>query len=165
MNAPTPAIAEAPPRWSLDDLYLGRDDPRIEADLAAAEAAAHDLAGLEGALFAARADPAGLGALIDRGVSLFELGINRLWGVGAYAALAGSVDHTDPAWARFEADVRARAARIDAETLFFPLELNRLEDPEIAAALKARPGAARWAPWLRRVRLAKPHELGPDLEH
>jgi oligoendopeptidase F len=165
MNAPTPAIAEAPPRWSLDDLYIGRDDPRIEADLAAAEAAARDLAGLEGALIAARADPHKLGGLIDRGVSLFEHGLNRLWGVGAYAALAGSVDHADPAWARFEADVRARGARIDAETLFFTLELNQLEDPEIAAALDAHPGAARWRPWLRRVRLAKPHELSPDLEH
>ena len=165
MNAPTPVIAAPPPRWSLDDLYLGRDDPRIEADLAAAEGAARDLAGLEGALLAARADPSALGALIARGVALYEQGVNRLWGVGAYAALAGSVDHNDPAWARFEADVRARGARIDAKTLFFTLELNALEDAEIAAALEAVPGAARWRPWLRRVRLGKPHELAPDLEH
>ncbi len=165
MNAPTPHIAEAPPRWSLNDLYLGRDDPRIEADLAAAEDAARDLASLEGALIAARAAPSELGALIDRGVSLFEQGVNRLWGVGAYAALAGSVDHGDPGWARFEADVRARGARIDAQTLFFTLELNKLEDGEIAAALAAHAGAARWRPWLRRVRLAKPHELSADLEH
>lgn len=165
MNAPTPVIAAPPPRWSLDDLYLGRDDPRIEADLAAAEVAARDLAGLEGALLAARAAPSELGALIARAVSLYEQGVNRLWGVGAYAALAGSVDHNDPAWARFEADVRARGARIDVQTLFFTLELNKLEDAEIAAALEAHPGAARWRPWLRRVRLGKPHELAPDLEH
>jgi len=165
MNAPAPVIAAPPPRWSLDDLYLGRDDPRIEADLAAAEGAARDLAGLEGALLAARAEPSELGALIARGVALYEQGVNRLWGVGAYAALAGSVDHNDPAWARFEADVRARGARIDAKTLFFTLELNALEDAEIAAALEAVHGAARWRPWLRRVRLGKPHELAPDLEH
>jgi oligoendopeptidase F len=164
MNAPTPNIAEAPPRWSLDDLYLGRDDPRIEADLAAAEAAAQELAGIEGALVAARADPAELGSLIDRGVTLYEDGVNRLWSVGAYGSLAGSVDHSDPAWARFEADIRARGARIDAETLFFTLELNKLEDTEIDAALAAHAGAARWRPWLRRVRLARPHELSADLE-
>ena len=164
MNAPTPHIAEAPPRWSLDDLYCGRDDPRIETDLAAAEAAARELASLEGALVAARATPVVLAALIDRGVTLYEAGVNRLWGVGAYASLAGSADHSDPAWARFEADIRARGAQIDAQTLFFTLELNQLEDAEIAAALQADAGAARWRPWLRRVRLARPYELSPELE-
>ena len=34
-----------------------------------------------------------------------------------------------------------------------------LEDAEIAAALEAHPAARRWRPWLRRVRLARPHEL------
>ncbi|HXU99558.1 MAG TPA: M3 family oligoendopeptidase, partial [Caulobacteraceae bacterium] len=105
-----------------------------------------------------------LGELIDRGISLFEDGVNHLWGVGAYASLAASVDHDDPAWARFEADIRARGARIDALTLFFTLELNQLEDGELGAALAAHPPAARWAPWLRRVRLARPHELSSDLE-
>jgi len=161
MNAPTPNIAEGPPRWSLSDLYDGRDDPRIEADLAAAEGAADDLAALEGKLLAARTDPAALGALIDRGVTLFEHGVNRLWSVGAFAALAGSVDHGDPGWARFEADVRVRAAGIDARTLFFTLELNQLGDGEIAAALEAHADAARWRPWLRRVRLFKPYEPSP----
>jgi oligoendopeptidase F len=48
--------------------------------------------------------------------------------------------------------------------VFFTLELNALEDAEIEAALDAEPGAARWRPWLRRVRLARPHELSPDME-
>ncbi len=165
MNAPDPRLhAETPPRWRLDDLYAGRSDPRIETDLAAAQAAIARLKALEGAFVAARAEPRTLGELIDRGIELFEEGINKLWGVGAYASLAASADHDDPAWARFEADIRARGAVIDAESLFFTLELNQLEDGEIAAALAACPAAARWAPWLRRVRLARPHELSPDLE-
>jgi oligoendopeptidase F len=165
MNAPDPRLhAETPPRWRLDDLYASRGDPRIEADLAAAEAATGRLGALEGAFIAARADPARLGELIDRAIEIFEDSVNRLWGVGAYASLAASADHDDPAWARFEADIRARGAKIDAESLFFTLELNQLEDGELAAALAAHPPAARWAPWLRRVRLARPHELSPDLE-
>jgi oligoendopeptidase F len=163
MNAPTPPTS-SPPRWSLEDLYSSRGDPRIEADLETGEASARELATLEGALVAARADPARLGELIDRGVGLYEAGLNRIWSVMAYASLSGSADHADPAWARFEADVRARGARSDSLTLFFTLELNKLEDGEIAAALAAHPPAARWAPWLRRVRLARPHELSPDLE-
>jgi hypothetical protein len=37
MNAPTPDLdAAAPPLWSLEDLYGGPTDPRIEVDLGAA---------------------------------------------------------------------------------------------------------------------------------
>ena len=84
--------------------------------------------------------------------------------MAAYASLSASVDHADPAWTRFEADVRARGAKNDGLTLFFSLELNQLDDAEIAAALTAHPPAARWAPWLRRVRQGRPHELSADLE-
>jgi oligoendopeptidase F len=52
-------------------------------------------------------------------------------------ALAASTARDDPAWAKFEADLRARSSQIAAESLFFTLELNQLEDGEIAAALKA----------------------------
>ncbi len=123
-----------------------------------------ELAALKGAFVAARAEPAKLGALIDRGVGLYQRATDKLWGVGAYAGLAASTARDDPAWARFEADIRTRSSQIGAETLFFTLELNELEDQEIEAALKAHPAAARWRPWLRRVRLTRPHELSHDLE-
>ena len=55
MNAPSPNLhADALPRWSLDDLYTGRDDPHIDADLAAAAAANDALVALKGAFLAAR---------------------------------------------------------------------------------------------------------------
>jgi oligoendopeptidase F len=164
MNAPVKPPAETLPVWRLDDLYSGRDDPRIEADLAAAARINGELAALKGAFVAARADPARLGALIDQGVGLYQGATDKLWAVGAYAGLASSTARDDPAWARFEADVRARASQIAAGSLFFSLELNELEDAEIAAALSAHPVAGRWRPWLRRVRLSRPHELSHDLE-
>jgi oligoendopeptidase F len=52
-----------------------------------------------------------------------------------------STARDDPAWAKFEGDLRARSVGIAAESLFFTLELNQLEDSEIEAALKARPAA------------------------
>ncbi len=162
MNAPVKP--ETLPEWRLDDLYSGRGDPRIGADMARAEAVNGELVGLKGQFVAARAEPAKLGELIDKGVALYEQATNGLWGVGAYAALAAAAARSDPAWSRFEADFRAKAAAIGAESLFFTLELNELEDDEIEAALKAHPPAARWRPWLRRVRLNRPHELTPDLE-
>jgi len=162
MNAPFKT--DALPEWRLDDLYAGRTDPRIEADLGRAEATSRELKTLEGGLIAARAEAAKLGELLDRGISLYEEATNALWGVGAYAGLAASVARNDSAWGKFEADLRQRSAQIGAESLFFTLEINQLEDAEIEAALAAHPAAGRWRPWIRRVRLSRPHELSPDLE-
>ena len=162
MNAPFKS--DALPEWNLADLYAGRDDPKIEIDLAAAKAANDELASLEGLFLQARGEPERLGVLLDRGIKLYEQATNGLWGVGAYAGLAASTARDDPAWAKFEADLRARSSAIASESLFFSLELNQLEDGELAAALKAHPAAARWTPWLRRLRLSRPHELTPDLE-
>jgi len=163
MNAETP-VSETLPRWRLDDLYSSRDDPRIETDLAAAEASNDALVDLQGQFLAQRNDAPALGALLDQGLRLYEKTVNLMWGVGAYAALSSSVARNDPAWAKFEGDLRTRMAQIGAKSLFFTLELNALEDTEIAAALESDNGAARWAPWLRRVRLSKPHELSQEAE-
>ena len=164
MNAPVKPPAETLPVWRLDDLYAGREDPRIEADLAAAAELNAELAAMRGAFVAARDEPALLGERIDRGIGLYQSATDKLWAVGAYAGLAASTTRDDPAWARFEADIRTRSSQIAAASLFFTLELNQLEDRALIAALAAHPSAARWRPWLRRVRLARPHELSHDLE-
>ncbi|MFI4951112.1 MAG: M3 family metallopeptidase, partial [Caulobacterales bacterium] len=162
MNAPFKT--DALPQWRLDDLYSGRDDPRIETDLEKAKADNDALVALKGRFVASRADARLLGELLDRGIGLYEGATNGLWGVGAYAGLSASTARDNPAWAKFEADLRARSAQIAAESLFIPLEINALDDSEIEAAFRAHKPAARWRPWIRRVRLSRPHELSPDLE-
>jgi oligoendopeptidase F len=59
MNAPFKT--DAPPEWNLADLYAGRDDPKIEIDLAAAKAANDELASLEGLFLQARNEPRAAG--------------------------------------------------------------------------------------------------------
>ena len=162
MNAPFKT--DALPEWNLDDLYAGRGDPRIEADLGAAKVANDALVALKGRFVATRADARVLGELLDKAIGLYEQATNGLWGVGAYASLAVSVARDDGAWAKFEADLRTRASQIAADSLYFTLEVNQLDDNEIEAAFRAHPPAARWRPWVRRVRLSRPHELSPDLE-
>ena len=163
MNAQAPIIEDLP-RWNLGDLYTGREDPAIERDLAEAEHTNDALATMQGQFLAAQSDPADLAARLDKGIRLYEQATNKLWAVGAYASLSSSVAQNDPGWAKFESDLRGRSAQISAKTLFFTLELNALPDSTIAAALAAHAGAARWAPWLRRVRLSKPHELSHEAE-
>ena len=159
-----PTASNALPEWSLEDLFSGRDDPRIEATLKAATTANDALVKLKGAFVASRGDASRLGLLLAESLGFYESAVNALWSVGAFASLSASVSRDDPAWARFEADIRSRSAAIGAETLFFTLELNQLEEWEIEAALRAHPAAARFRPWLRRVRLGRPHELSADLE-
>ncbi len=118
----------------------------------------------EGAFEAARSEAAKLGGLIAEGIALYETIADRLGAVGAYAALKAQTALADPEIGKFQADVSLKIQTIALDTLFVTLELNRLEDAEIDAALDAVPAAKRWTPWLRRVRLNRPHELDAELE-
>lgn len=163
MNAPATPSSTLP-AWSLTDLYAGPGDARLPADLDRATALAKDLARFEGRFLAARADAQRLAGVIVETLTLYEEITNVLGAVGAFATLAASTNRADPVLAKLEADVRGRGAEIGAEVLFLTLELNELEDGELEAALAASPEAARWRPFLRRVRANRPHELTPDLE-
>jgi oligoendopeptidase F len=152
------------PLWNLADLYTGRDDPRLEADFEAAKAATAELAKLKGAIQSAKGNPDRLGLVLAQGVGLYEKISNLTGALYAFAGLSTSTARDNPAWAKFEADLRTRLSSLAADTLFLTLEINQIDDWELEAALRAQPEAARWRPWLRRVRLSREHELTPDLE-
>ena len=158
------AVSVDAPEWNLGDLYQGPQDPAIDADLKAARTAVDELVRLKGAFVGARANAERLGLLIAQAMTLTERFTNLLSAPAAFASLSASVARDDPAWAKFESDLRAREAAIAADSVFLTLELNTLEDWEIEGAFKANPAAARWRPWIRRVRLSREHELTPDLE-
>lgn len=166
MNAPfkTPTDPLDAPVWDLTDLYASREDARIEADLARTRGMVEALNALQGKLIAARAQPAVLGERLDRAVSLYEQASDILGALGAYSFLAASTDRNDAAAQGFEATVREKLTAIATPTVWVTLEVNQLEEAEIEAALAAHPAAARWRPWLRRVRAMKPHELSQELE-
>ena len=162
-TAPTAPTADAP-LWDLSDLYASRTDPRIAADLERGRVLVAELTGLQGQMLAQRADAAALGATLDRVISLYEQSTEALGGLGAYAFLAASTDRNDAAAQGFEASLREKTTAIVTPTVWVTLEINQLDESELAAALKAVPAAARWTPWLRRVRAMKPHELSEELE-
>ena len=168
MNAPfkvpPPSDPAQPPLWDLSDLYASRADAKIETDLEAARLAVSDLNGLQGRFVAYRADPAALGASLDRAITLYEHATERLGALGAYAFLAASTARDDASAQGFEADLREKITAIATPTVWLTLEINQLDEAEIEAALSADAEAARWRPWLRRVRAMKPHELSSELE-
>ncbi|MDP2765633.1 MAG: M3 family metallopeptidase, partial [Brevundimonas sp.] len=101
---------------------------------------------------------------LDRAVTLYEQASDILGGLGAYAFMAASTNRNDAGAQGFEATVREKITGIATPTVWVTLEINQLEESGIEAALAAHPAAARWRPWLRRVRAMKPHELSQELE-
>src|SRR5690606_20299688 len=51
-----------------------------------------------------------------------------------------------------------------AHLLFFALELNRIDDTVIEVSLSRDDRAARYAPWVRDLRLDKPYQLDDRIE-
>ena len=81
----------------------------------------------------------------------------------SYAGLVYSGDTTDEARAKFYGDTRERLTDASGSLLFFALELNRVPDAVLDAAMAAGP-LARYAPWIEDVRREKPFQLEDRIE-
>ena len=151
---PEPAL----PEWDLEDLYSGPDAPELEADLAWAEAQSKAFAGRY------RRRLADLdGAALGEAIAAYEGIAERLGKATSYAQLVFAANVGDPAAGRFHQTVQERATDISTETLFFTLEINRLDDAVLAKQLES-PAAGRYAPWIRDTRAFRPHQLSDEVE-
>jgi oligoendopeptidase F len=146
------------PEWDLSDLYPGRDSESLKRDLSrlADDAQAFreryqgHLADLSGAA---------LGAAIETYERLQE----QSGRIVSYASLVHAGDLTDPEIGRFFQTMQERINAISTTLLFFSLELNRVEDADLAAK-EADPALARYRPWLRDTRAFRPHQLSDEVE-
>jgi oligoendopeptidase F len=146
------------PEWDLSDLYPSVDSPTLEQDLTAADAASKAFH----ATYAGR-----LATLSSRefatAIAEYERISEIIYRALSYAQLHYSGDVADPERGRFYQGIQERVTEISTHTLFFTLEINRLEDAEVAELLLS-PEAKHYAPWLRDVRVYRPHQLSDDLE-
>ena len=81
----------------------------------------------------------------------------------SYAHLVYAGDMNDPLVGKFFQGIQERVNGISTHLLFFTLELNRIEDDALAAKLKT-PELAPLRPWLRDIRVFRPHQLSDELE-
>jgi oligoendopeptidase F len=146
------------PTWNLGDLYSSPTGTDLETDLARANqdagAFAKDYEGKVAGL-----DGKTLGAAVARLEALSDL----MGRIGSYAQLYYAQDQADPKRGQFAQNVSEKLTDIGAKLLFFRLELNKIEDADLGAKLKD-PALAKYAPWLRDVRLFRPHQLSDELE-
>ncbi len=153
-----PAPIGTLPEWDLSDLYAAPDAPELARDIARA--------GVEAKAFRARYEGklAGLdGAGLAGTLIAYEQLQDLLGRIMSYAQLVHSRAMSDDAVGRFYQTTQEQVTEITAELIFFTLELNRLEDADLAAKL-ADPDLARYAPWINDTRAFRPHQLSDEVE-
>lgn len=156
-SADLPA-ADQLPVWDLSDLYPSPDSPRVTEDLLKAEQAAKAFAAARAGTLATLP-----GATLAQAIQEYEAIQEILGRVGSYAQLLFAADSSDPAVGRFYQTVSERITAISSDLIFFTLELNRLDDAELEAKF-SNAALARYRPWLRDLRVFRPHQLSDELE-
>jgi oligoendopeptidase F len=151
------------PEWNLSDLYGGIDAPEVARDLAKmdAECVAFET-DYKGKLAEHTARDDGGGWLAEA-VKRYEA-IDDLAGrLGSYAGLVHAGDSVDPAISKFYGDVSERLTAASTHLLFFPLELNRVDDAVLERAMKT-PALSHYRPWIDDLRKDKPYQLEDRIE-
>ena len=153
------AGTDAPlPVWDLADLYTGPDSPALAADLASAEHRAEKFAAAHEGRLAALSSAALAAAITE------YQAIEEVFGrVMSYAQLRFASDGTNSVFGQFYQSMSERITAISARLIFFTLELNKLDDALIAAH-QSSPACAMWSPWLRDLRVFRPHQLDDTVE-
>ncbi|MGB7858812.1 MAG: oligoendopeptidase F, partial [Pseudolabrys sp.] len=149
------------PEWNLRDLYPALDSPEVkrDLDLADSECAAFEQ-DFKGRLTALAA---GEGGALAKAVARYEALDDRLGRLMSYAALMYAGNTTDPERAKFYGDVQERITASTLHLLFFTLELNRIDDAQLEAAMRD-PALGHYRPWIEDVRKEKPYQLEDRVE-
>src|SRR5690242_17793603 len=145
------------PEWNLVDLYSALDDPEVKRDLDRVDA---DCLAFEEAYkgrLAGLAAAPGAGAALAEAIRRYETIDDRAGRLISYATLVHAGYTTYPARAKFFGDVQERITAASTHLLFFALELNRVDDALIEAAM-ADPALGHYRPWIKDVRKEKRYQ-------
>ncbi|MGI8852351.1 MAG: M3 family oligoendopeptidase [Methyloceanibacter sp.] len=151
------------PEWNLADLYGSPDAPELKTDLEAADCAATALQERYAGKLAALTDGGKGGAALAEAVRDFETLNDVLGRIVSYASLLYAAETSDPKRQKFYGDIQEKITAISSKLLFFPLELNRLDDAVLGAAM-ADAALGHYRPWLEDLRKEKPYQLEDRLE-
>jgi oligoendopeptidase F len=151
------------PEWDLSALYRGIDDPAVKRDLDRADAYSvafeEDFKGK----LAAFAEVPDAGKKLAEAVKRYEQLDDLLGRLVSFAGLVHAGNTVDPACAKFYSDVQERITAASLHLLFFVLEMNRLDDAKLEAAM-ADPELGYYRPWLEDIRKDKPYQLEDRIE-
>jgi oligoendopeptidase F len=151
------------PVWRLDDLYAGMDAPAFASDLARTarecRAFAEKYRGKLAELLGDGAD----GAALCEAIRAYEQIDDLITRIMSYAGLVYAENTLDPDRAKFYGDAQEKITAASTDLLFFQLELNRLDDSALEAALSTAP-LDHYRPWIEDLRKEKPYQLDDRIE-
>ena len=146
------------PTWNLADLYSSPTGPDLDRDLKRAAADAEAFArAYEGRIASLS------GRELGEAVAKYEALSDLTRRIGSFASLYYAQDQADSERGSFSQNVSEKLTDIGTKLVFFRLEINKLEDAELAEKQKD-PALAKYGPWLRDLRVWRPHQLSDELE-
>lgn len=151
------------PEWNLADLYPSMDSAELKSDLVRARTDAEGFEAKWKGKLGQEAEKGAAGGL-GRAMAEYEALEELIGKVASYAALLYTGDTQDPKRAKLYGDVQEKLTDASSHLLFFTLEMNRLDDALIDAALAADPSFGRYRPWVIDLRLDKPYQLEDRIE-
>jgi oligoendopeptidase F len=150
---------ESLPVWDLTDLYAAPDSPKLQADLGEADAAARQFK--DRYIGKLASSP---GSVLAAAIGEYERIDEILGRIMSYAQLLFSSDNSNAVYGQFYQTMTERVTEIGNHLVFFTLELNRIDDVRFERELKADAGFERYRPWLRDLRVFRPHQLSDEIE-
>ncbi|SHM44501.1 M3 family oligoendopeptidase [Roseibium suaedae] len=149
------------PEWDLTDLYPAMDSPQVTSDLKEGlERARTFETSYKGRLADMAAE--NVSALVTA-IRAYEALEDLLGKVISFAGLVYAGNTTDPKAQKFYGDVQEQITAISSHLLFFTLELNRISDEVMDAALQDT-GLSYYTPWIADLRKEKPFQLEDRVE-
>ena len=153
------AINKNLPTWDLTDLYNDPKDPTIRRDLDDAKARSQAFQkNYQGKLNDLSGDE--LAAAIVEYEAISEI----CGKIGSFAQLLYAGDSSDAAIGQFYQSVQEEMTSISSLSLFFGLEINRIEDASLDAKYAESGELRRYRPWLDENRAFRPHQLSDEVE-
>ena len=161
-QAAEPGLGDLP-EWKLGDLYDSPDSPKLKTDLETASRAAEAMQERYAGKLTILLDGGKGDAALAQTVREFE-SLNDIMGrIVSYASLLYAADTADPKRQKFYGDIQEKITAISSKLLFFPLELNRLDDDALETAMTGS-DLGHYRPWLEDLRKEKPYQLEDKLE-
>lgn len=148
------------PEWDLSDLYPGTGSQALKDDVAFLE---RETSAFEADYKGKLAELAAGGTLIAA-VQRYEK-LDEVFGrLGSFAYLNYAQNTQDPDRVKFLGDTQEKLTTLSTRTLFFALEINRIGDDVLEAALNGDAALGRYRPWFAELRKSKPYQLEDRVE-
>lgn len=146
------------PTWNLTDLYDSLEDERIDLDLEELNRMVNDFQKYKGKIKDLS------GKELYEAVIEYENIQELMAKLASYSYLKYSEDTSLDANLKFYQKIKEELNNLYTETLFFPLELNKISDSRMQQLYKESRSLSVYKQVIEDIRVEKSHQLSEDLE-